>query len=90
MAAHPTGKDVAGALAPAFVLDRVDAIPKLVGRHEDFLIVTGLAPPKSALLGRRVDRTTGTGKNSRADIGGSNAARKCPLLTAPQCRTAAR
>ena len=42
MAAHPTGKDVAGAVAPAFVLDRVDAIPKLVGRHEDFLIVTGL------------------------------------------------
>ena len=39
MAAHPTGKDVAGAVAPAFVLDRVDAIPKLVGRHEDFLIV---------------------------------------------------
>jgi len=30
-------------VAPAFVLDRVDAIPKLVGRHEDFLIVTGLA-----------------------------------------------
>jgi phosphonopyruvate decarboxylase len=43
MAAHSTGKDVAGAVAPAFVLDRVDAIPKLVGRHEDFLIVTGLA-----------------------------------------------
>ena len=43
MAAHPTGKDVAGAIAPAFVLDRVDAIPKLIGRHEDFLIVTGLA-----------------------------------------------
>ena len=43
MAAHSTGKDVAGAVAPAFVLDRREAIPKLIGRHEDFLIVTGLA-----------------------------------------------
>ena len=43
MAVHSTGKDVAGAAAPAFVLDRREAIPKLVGRHEDFLIVTGLA-----------------------------------------------
>jgi thiamine pyrophosphate-dependent acetolactate synthase large subunit-like protein len=29
--------------APAFVLDRREAVPALVGRHEDFLIVTGLA-----------------------------------------------
>jgi thiamine pyrophosphate-dependent acetolactate synthase large subunit-like protein len=43
MAAHATGKGVAGAVAPNFVLDRREAIPKLVGRHEDFLIVTGLA-----------------------------------------------
>jgi thiamine pyrophosphate-dependent acetolactate synthase large subunit-like protein len=43
MAVHSTGKDAAGAVAPAFVLDRREAIPKLVGRHEDFLIVTGLA-----------------------------------------------
>jgi phosphonopyruvate decarboxylase len=43
MAVHSTGKDVASAVAPAFVLDRIDAVPKLVGRHEDFLIVTGLA-----------------------------------------------
>jgi thiamine pyrophosphate-dependent acetolactate synthase large subunit-like protein len=43
MAVHSTGKDMAGAVAPAFVLDRREAIPKLVGRHEDFLIVTGLA-----------------------------------------------
>src|SRR5262245_20880197 len=43
MAAHVTGKAVAGAAAPAFVLDRREAIPKLIGRHEDFLIVTGLA-----------------------------------------------
>src|SRR5215813_12906679 len=31
------------ALAPAFILDRREAIPALIGRHEDFLIVTGLA-----------------------------------------------
>ena len=29
--------------APAFVLDRREAVPALIGRHEDFLIVTGLA-----------------------------------------------
>jgi thiamine pyrophosphate-dependent acetolactate synthase large subunit-like protein len=43
MAKQPAGIDVAGAVAPAFVLDRREAIPALVGRHEDFLIVTGLA-----------------------------------------------
>jgi thiamine pyrophosphate-dependent acetolactate synthase large subunit-like protein len=36
-------KGVAGAVAPAFVLDRRTAVPALIGRHEDFLIVTGLA-----------------------------------------------
>jgi len=29
--------------APRFVLDRREAVPALIGRHEDFLIVTGLA-----------------------------------------------
>src|SRR5204862_5742440 len=29
--------------APRFVLDRREAIPALIGRHQDFLIVTGLA-----------------------------------------------
>lgn len=43
MAAHSAGKEAAGAAAPNFVLDRIEAIPKLVGKHEDFLIVTGLA-----------------------------------------------
>jgi phosphonopyruvate decarboxylase len=28
---------------PAFLLDRVTAVPALIGRHEDFLIVAGLA-----------------------------------------------
>jgi len=36
-------KAVAGAVAPAFVLDRLQAVPALIGRHEDFLIVAGLA-----------------------------------------------
>jgi phosphonopyruvate decarboxylase len=29
--------------APSFVLDRRDAVPSLIGRHEDFLMVAGLA-----------------------------------------------
>jgi thiamine pyrophosphate-dependent acetolactate synthase large subunit-like protein len=33
----------AAAGAPEFVLDRCDAVPALIGRHEDFLIVSGLA-----------------------------------------------
>jgi thiamine pyrophosphate-dependent acetolactate synthase large subunit-like protein len=32
-----------GAVAPQFILDRRDAVPALIGRHEDFLIVSGLA-----------------------------------------------
>ena len=43
MAKQPTGAEVASAAAPAFVLDRRQAVPALVGKHEDFLIVTGLA-----------------------------------------------
>jgi thiamine pyrophosphate-dependent acetolactate synthase large subunit-like protein len=34
---------LADAIAPAFVLDRCQAVPALIGRHEDFLIVAGLA-----------------------------------------------
>jgi phosphonopyruvate decarboxylase len=34
---------MAGALAPTFVLDRITAVPALIGRHEDFLFVAGLA-----------------------------------------------
>jgi phosphonopyruvate decarboxylase len=39
---HPSNK-LAGAVAPDFVLDRCEAVPALIGRHEDFLFVTGLA-----------------------------------------------
>jgi phosphonopyruvate decarboxylase len=34
---------VGSAAAPSFVLDRRQAVPALIGRHQDFLIVTGLA-----------------------------------------------
>jgi phosphonopyruvate decarboxylase len=34
---------MADAIAQGFVLDRIEAVPALVGRHEDFLIISGLA-----------------------------------------------
>jgi thiamine pyrophosphate-dependent acetolactate synthase large subunit-like protein len=40
---YPAGVDVAAAVAAGFVLDRCEAVPALIGRAEDFLIVTGLA-----------------------------------------------
>src|SRR5712691_9146243 len=43
MAAYPQGVDMAAAIAAGFVLDRREAVPALIGRHEDFLFVTGLA-----------------------------------------------
>jgi len=43
MAIQSQGREMAGAAAPHFVLDRVTAIPALIGRHQDFLFVTGLA-----------------------------------------------
>jgi thiamine pyrophosphate-dependent acetolactate synthase large subunit-like protein len=36
-------RGMAGAVAADFVLDRCQAVPALVGRHEDFLIIAGLA-----------------------------------------------
>jgi len=45
MQGHPAARGPANAApaAPRFVLDRREAVPALIGRHEDFLIVTGLA-----------------------------------------------
>ena len=40
---YPQGVDMAAAIAAGFVLDRREAVPKLIGRHQDFLFVTGLA-----------------------------------------------
>src|SRR3989440_9258427 len=41
--ANQGDRRAAGAAAPEFILDRRDAVPALIGRHEDFLIVSGLA-----------------------------------------------
>jgi len=43
MAMHSVGRDMGSAAAPAFRIDRRQAVPALIGRHQDFLIVTGLA-----------------------------------------------
>src|SRR6266851_2450873 len=43
MANYPQGVDMAAAIAAGFILDRREAVPALIGRHEDFLFVTGLA-----------------------------------------------
>jgi phosphonopyruvate decarboxylase len=40
--AVPTGKALADAAAAGFVLERAEAMPKLIGRHEDFLFIAGL------------------------------------------------
>jgi thiamine pyrophosphate-dependent acetolactate synthase large subunit-like protein len=38
-----TNEIVAAARTAGFVLDRCEAVPRLIGRHEDFLFVSGLA-----------------------------------------------
>ncbi|HJT08173.1 MAG TPA: thiamine pyrophosphate-dependent enzyme [Stellaceae bacterium] len=43
MATPHDGRRMAGAAAPDFILDRTQAVPALIGRHEDFLIIAGLA-----------------------------------------------
>jgi len=43
MATHFAGRDMGSVAAPAFLLDRRQAVPALIGRHQDFLIITGLA-----------------------------------------------
>src|SRR5438309_11772401 len=42
MSADPDASRSAGAAAPAFLLDRREALPALIGRHQDFLIIAGL------------------------------------------------
>ncbi|GGG33073.1 aldehyde dehydrogenase [Caldovatus sediminis] len=49
----------AEAAAAGYVLDRLEAVPRLVGRHEDFLIVTGLAG-----TARDIARLTGDGAHA--------------------------
>ena len=38
----PRTKTLAAAAAPGFVLERSEAVPALIGRHEDFLLIAGL------------------------------------------------
>src|SRR5262249_61512573 len=35
-------RNLAAAAAPGFVLERSEAVPALIGRHEDFLLIAGL------------------------------------------------
>jgi phosphonopyruvate decarboxylase len=43
MEAHRAAGSMAGTVGSSFVLDRCEAVPQLIGRHEDFLIIAGLA-----------------------------------------------
>ena len=38
----PRTSALAAAAAPGFVLERSEAVPALIGRHEDFLFISGL------------------------------------------------
>jgi thiamine pyrophosphate-dependent acetolactate synthase large subunit-like protein len=60
---------MAGALAPDFVLDRAQAAPALLGRHEDFLIIAGLAG-----TAREIAALTRDGAHSYALAGAMGAA----------------
>ena len=51
---------LAAAAAPGFVLERSEAVPALIGRHEDFLFVTGLAgTARDKVRGRNAQRIFG-------------------------------
>jgi thiamine pyrophosphate-dependent acetolactate synthase large subunit-like protein len=43
MATTQSSRGIAASVAPEFVLDRREAVPALIGRHEDFLMIAGLA-----------------------------------------------
>jgi len=43
MSEHPRAEQIAAAVKAGFVLDRCAAIPALIGNHQDFLFVAGLA-----------------------------------------------
>src|SRR5580693_2523722 len=58
-----------GAVAPQFILDRRDAVPALIGRHQDFLIVSGLAGTS-----RDVAALTGDGAHTYTMAGAMGAA----------------
>src|SRR6516162_4000770 len=43
MAKGSAGREIGSAVAAKYLLDRREALPELLGRHEDFLIVAGLS-----------------------------------------------
>ena len=54
---------------PGVVLDRGEAVPKLIGRHEDFLIVAGLggtAHDVGAVTGDKRARVSARRRDGRA------------------------
>src|SRR5215467_3780395 len=42
MPPRSAASELAAAAAPGFVLERSEAVPALIGRHEDFLLIAGL------------------------------------------------
>src|SRR5260221_12030170 len=71
---------IAAAVAPDFILDRREAVPALLGRHEDFLIVTGLAG-----TAKDIAALTRDGEHTFTMAGAGGAA--CPMgLGLPLCR----
>src|SRR5215472_3617762 len=64
-----SGKEIGSAVAPKFLLDRCEALPALLGRHEDFLIVAGLSGSA-----RDVAALTGNGPHAYILVGAMGAA----------------
>jgi hypothetical protein len=55
---------VAEAVADGFVLDRCEAVPAMISRHQDFLIVSGLAGTS-----KDVPAPTGEGADAYTMVG---------------------
>jgi phosphonopyruvate decarboxylase len=80
MATHASVSGLAGA-APAFLLDRRTAVPALIGRHEDFLLVGGLAGTSrdiAALTDDGAHTFTMAGAMGGASMVGLGLALACP------------
>jgi len=78
MAMQPDAASVAESMGLGFVLDRLQAVPALIGRHEDFLIVAGLAGTS-----RDVAALTGDGAHTYSMAGAMGGACMIGLGLAP-------
>lgn len=81
MAVPDSASRAAAAIAPEFILDRRQAVPALVGRHEDFLFVCGLAGTSrdiAALTGDGAHIYTMAGAMGAACMTGLGLALACP------------